>query len=232
MHEALSPLLAQGHQSLDGLHHKDRLMAFAVHGVGGRPCLFHIQSRPSNQPTQTRRLSLELDFLIKAITFDVKNRHAVTSPLHSLHHARSRARMKGGSSRGAAAAVQPWQQQARCKRSSKCCLSRCSEKRHIALKLTHWVVLTESWRRDKKSHGSRGTESTRTLQQLEAAVRAHRWILWPWMCCGGAAHASKAERSGSGGWGSLKSGFNWLSRGPLMSCERLPRAAVVLCPTS
>lgn len=93
MHEALSPLLAQGHQSLDGLHHKDRLMAFAVHGVGGRPCLFRIQSRPSNQPTQTRRLSLELDFVIKAITFDVKNRHAVTSPPtlppHSLHHARS-----------------------------------------------------------------------------------------------------------------------------------------------
>lgn len=64
---------AQSHQSTDGLPHKDHLMAFAAHC--GRPCLFHIQSNLSNQPTHTRWLSLEVDFLIMAIKWDVKNSH-------------------------------------------------------------------------------------------------------------------------------------------------------------
>lgn len=47
---------AQSHHSLDGPPHKDHLMAFAVHC--GRPCLFHIQSNLSNQPTHTHSLTV------------------------------------------------------------------------------------------------------------------------------------------------------------------------------
>lgn len=70
MRKALSSP-AQSHQSLDGLPREDHLMAFAERR--GRPCLFHIQSNLSNQPTHTHWLSLELDFLITAIKFVLKH---------------------------------------------------------------------------------------------------------------------------------------------------------------
>lgn len=74
MQKALS-CPAQSHQSLDGRPHKDHLMVFAEHC--GRPCLFHIQSNLSNQPTHTHWLSLEVDSVITAIKFDVKNSHTL-----------------------------------------------------------------------------------------------------------------------------------------------------------
>lgn len=39
----------------------------------GKPCLFHIQSNLSNQPTHTHSPSLQLDFLIMTMNLDVKN---------------------------------------------------------------------------------------------------------------------------------------------------------------